>query len=63
MREDQIAHKERIWAYVTMLDKNGTPDKRINYFAYQNERPIFDLSSVMRCSRGRTTPAESVLNP
>lgn len=46
MREDQIARKERIWAYVFLLDKSGTPDKRISYFAYKDERPIFDFSQV-----------------
>src|SRR4051794_34680135 len=35
MTEAQITTKERIWAYVTLLDKSGTPEKRINYFAYQ----------------------------
>src|SRR6478609_8437539 len=43
MRDDQIAKKERIWAYVILLDKSGTPDKRINYVAYQSERPVFDF--------------------
>ncbi|MGA2497692.1 MAG: DUF4990 domain-containing protein, partial [Tepidisphaeraceae bacterium] len=46
MKESQIAKKERIWAYITYLDKSGTPDKRINYRAYQKERPVFDCSQV-----------------
>ena len=46
MQESQIARKQRIWAYVTLLDKSGTPDKRINYWAYPGERPGFDLSRV-----------------
>ncbi|MBC3846545.1 DUF4990 domain-containing protein [Winogradskyella echinorum] len=41
MQESQIARYESIWAYVTELDKDG-----INYFAYQNERPIFDYTNV-----------------
>ena len=46
MQESQIARKQRIWAYVTLLDKSGTPDRRINYWAYPGERPVFDLSRV-----------------
>src|SRR3954449_258081 len=39
MKESQIARRRAIWAYVTFLDKSGTPDKRINYWAYRGERP------------------------
>ena len=46
LHENQIARKERIWAYVTYLNKSGTPGRRITYQAYQNERPVFDLSAV-----------------
>lgn len=46
MKESQIARRQRIWAYVTYLDKSGTPGKRINYWAYKGERPIFDFSAV-----------------
>lgn len=41
MREDQIARYFDIWAYVTELNKNG-----INYFAYQDEKPVFDYSNI-----------------
>src|SRR6056300_1505754 len=41
MREDQIQRFESIWAYVTELNKNG-----INYFAYQNEKPVFDYQNI-----------------
>lgn len=41
LQESQIARFNSIWAYVTELDKDG-----INYFAYQNERPVFDYSNV-----------------
>ncbi len=41
MREDQIQRYYQIWAYVTELNKNG-----INYFAYQDETPIFDYSAI-----------------
>lgn len=46
IKENQIARKERIWAYVTYLDKSGTPEHRITYQAYKDERPVFDLSAV-----------------
>ncbi|MFI1743314.1 right-handed parallel beta-helix repeat-containing protein [Thalassobellus sediminis] len=41
MREDQIARYFDIWAYVTELNKNG-----INYYAYQDEKPVFDYSNI-----------------
>src|SRR3954451_16311922 len=47
MRDNQIARRQRIWAYVTFLDKSGTRDKPINYFAYKDERPVFDFSRVI----------------
>lgn len=46
MRESQIARRHRIWAYVHTLDRSGTPGARINYHAYPNETPVFDLSDV-----------------
>ena len=46
MTEAQIARRKGIFAYITYLDKSGTPDKRINYWAYQGERPVFDCSTV-----------------
>jgi len=46
MRESQIARRERLYAYVIWLNKSGSPDKRIKYFAYKDERPIFDFSHV-----------------
>ncbi|MEL1240909.1 right-handed parallel beta-helix repeat-containing protein [Flavobacterium flavipallidum] len=41
MREEQIAQKKGIWAYVTKLDKSG-----ISYLAYQNEIPLFDYKNI-----------------
>lgn len=41
MRENQITQYYSIWAYVTKLDKSG-----INYFAYQNEKPVFDYQNI-----------------
>jgi hypothetical protein len=46
LMESQIARRQRIWAYVNFLDKSGTPGKRINYWAYPGERPVFDFSAV-----------------
>jgi parallel beta-helix repeat protein len=41
MEESQIAQFKTIWAYVTVLDKNG-----IKYEAYQKEKPIFDYKNI-----------------
>ncbi|MGF7139908.1 right-handed parallel beta-helix repeat-containing protein [Roseimarinus sediminis] len=46
MREGQIAAYKDIWAYVTVLDKSGTTGKRICYFAYPGEQPVFDFSNI-----------------
>jgi hypothetical protein len=46
MRESQIARKEGIFAYVTDLDKSGTPQHPITYEAYADEQPVFDFSAV-----------------
>jgi len=46
MTEAQIAQKVRTWTYVTYLDKSGTTGKRINYWAYPGEKPVFDLSNI-----------------
>ena len=46
MQETQIAEQERIWVYVTALTKSGQPGKRINYWAYPGEQPVFDFSAI-----------------
>ena len=46
MKEEQIARKERIWAYVNYLDKSGAPGTPIHYWAYPNEKPVFDFSTI-----------------
>lgn len=46
LTEAQIARKERIWAYVMLLDKSGTPERQIHYRACPGEQPVFDLSAV-----------------
>lgn len=46
MQPEQIAKEERQWAYVTYLNKSGSEGKPIKYWAYQNEKPVFDLSAI-----------------
>ena len=46
MQEIQISRKEKIWAYVTYLNKNGTAGKPINYWAYPGEKPVFDYADI-----------------
>ncbi len=46
MRTTQIAEYKDIWAYVTVLDKSGTAGKRINYWAYPGETPVFDYTNI-----------------
>ncbi len=44
---DQIARVERnLFACVTFLDKSGAPGRRIHYWAYPGEQPVFDYSEV-----------------
>ena len=46
MAESQIAQYTSIWAYVTLLNKSGTSGKRINYWAYPGEKPVFNYTAV-----------------
>ncbi len=46
MSEDHIARRRNQIAYVTSLDKSGEPGKPIRYWAYAEERPVFDYSAV-----------------
>jgi hypothetical protein len=46
MTEKQIAGRVGPYACVTLLDKSGAPGKRINYWSYPGERPVFDFSDV-----------------
>ncbi len=46
MTESQIASKRRIWANVIELDRSGDIDKRIRYWAYNDEVPVFDFSEI-----------------
>ena len=51
MQESQIARYENIWAKVTYLNKSGTKDKHIKYWAYPGEEPIFDLQDIKPADR------------
>ncbi|GAB6012351.1 right-handed parallel beta-helix repeat-containing protein [Viscerimonas tarda] len=42
----QVMEYSGIFARVFKLDKSGTASKRICYFGYPGERPVFDLSDV-----------------
>lgn len=44
--ESDIALKTGIYAYVFNLGKSGTSGKRIHYWAYPSEKPVFDFSAV-----------------
>lgn len=50
MQETDVAKQEKIWVYVTNLNKSGTPNKRINYWAYPNEKPVFNFSNIKSAS-------------
>ncbi|GIW97751.1 MAG: pectate lyase [Pirellulaceae bacterium] len=44
--EEQIMRRRRIWTYVFDLHKSGRVDAPIRYWAWQDERPVFDFSQV-----------------
>lgn len=46
MAAPQIAGRVGPYACVTLLEKSGTAEKRINYWAYAGEQPVFDYSQV-----------------
>lgn len=46
MQESQINSYSRIQAFVTLLDKSGSEGKRIHYWAYPGETPVFDFTNV-----------------
>lgn len=46
MQNEVVARQEKLWDYVTYLDKSGTANKRINYWAYPQEKPVFDYSNI-----------------
>ena len=45
-QEKHIARTRRIWAYVFDINRNGTRDAPIKYWAYENERPVLDFSAI-----------------
>jgi len=46
MRPARIAREERIFAYVTLLDRSGEPGRPIRYRAAPGETPVFDFTDV-----------------
>ena len=47
LRTEQIMADYNIWSYVFDMQKSGVDEKkRICYWGYKNERPVFDLSDV-----------------
>ncbi len=46
MTDSLVATYTGIWAYITYLTKSGKAGRRINYWAYPGETPIFDCSAV-----------------
>jgi len=46
MSECQIARNQGVWAVIHFLNKSGKEGKRIHYWAFPGEKPVFDLSNV-----------------
>jgi hypothetical protein len=46
MTQSQISGRQRIWSMAHLLNKSGKEGKRINYWAYPGEKPVFDMSNV-----------------
>ncbi len=46
MQQEQIAKRQRGFAYLTDLTKSGQPGKPITYRNYESERPVFDCTRV-----------------
>ncbi|WP_114783800.1 right-handed parallel beta-helix repeat-containing protein [Botryobacter ruber] len=55
MTEAQIANWNTplsgLWVYVTDLTKSGTSGKRINYWAYPGEQPVFDYQHIIPANK------------
>ncbi len=46
LSDNLISAIQKVYAVVNLLDKSGTADKRICYWAFPGEHPVFDLSNV-----------------
>jgi len=44
--QDQFAQKVNVFDSYAYLNKSGTPNARINYWAYPGETPVFDFEKV-----------------
>lgn len=45
-KPDQLARTQRIWSYIYYFGKSGQPGKPIRYWAYADEKPVFDCADV-----------------
>jgi hypothetical protein len=46
LKPDRIAREQRVWTYIHYFDKSGKPGQPIRYWAYQDEKPVFDCSDI-----------------
>ena len=46
IKPNQVAKEQRVWTYIFYFAKSGKPEQPIRYWAYQNEKPIFDCTEV-----------------
>lgn len=49
--ESAIAKQQGIFSFVYNMEKSGKPGALIKYWAYQNEKPVFDFSNVKPTTR------------
>jgi hypothetical protein len=45
-KEGDVARKQGMFAYVNDMSKSGEKGKPIQYFAYKDEKPVFDLTAI-----------------
>lgn len=46
LKPDRIAREQRAWTYIHYFDKSGKAGQPIRYWAYQDEKPVFDCSEI-----------------
>jgi len=51
LKPSQVAREQRAWTYIHFFDKSGKPGQPIRYWAYRDEKPIFDASEVNPADR------------
>ena len=50
-KADKVAKEQRIWTYIHYFVRSGRPDQPIRYWAYKDEKPIFDCTDVAPANR------------